>query len=128
MFIPYTYAFYFSANTFIEGTVPPTLISTPQLIKFSDSPPPPPPPRIPTKVEKLRFARVFFGASCSQVLLNGVLQIHVDKYCDIHPEIVDRLSRHLYVDDLNSGTDTVTDGIEIYHKIKSIFKEGNFNV
>ena len=55
------------------------------------------------KVEKLRFARVFFGASCSQFLLNGVLQIHVDKCRDIHPEIVDRLSRHLYVDDLNSG-------------------------
>ena len=31
-------------------------------------------------------------------------------------------------DDLNSGADTVTDGIEIYNKIKSIFKEGNFNV
>ena len=61
------------------------------------------------KVEKLRFARVFFGASCSQFLLNGVLQIYVD----IHPEIVNRLSRHLYVDDLNSGADTVTDGIEI---------------
>ena len=42
--------------------------------------------------------------------------------------IVDRLSRHLYVDDLNSGADTVTDGIEIYQKIKSIFKEENFNV
>ena len=78
------------------------------------------------KVEKLRFSRVFFGARSSQFLLNGVLQIHVGKYRDIHPEVVDQLSRHLYVDDLNSAMDTVTDGIEIYHKIKSIFKEGNF--
>ena len=70
------------------------------------------------KVGKLRFTCVFFDASCSQFLLNGVLQIHVDKYLDTYPEVGDRLSRHLYVDDLNSGVDRVTGGIEIYHKDK----------
>ena len=79
-------------------------------------------------VEKFRFTRVFFGASYSQFLLNGVLRIHVNKYRDIVPEFVDFLLRHLYVDDLNGSVATVADGVDLYKKAKARFLEGNFNV
>ena len=62
-------------------------------------------------VEKFKFTRVFFGASCSQFLLNGVFQIHVNKYRDIDPEFVDFLLHQLYVDDLNCGVAMVAKGV-----------------
>ena len=80
------------------------------------------------EVIKLRFTRVFFGSSPSQFLLNAVLRVHLNKYKNVDPAFVDLLLGHLYVDDLNCGVATVTEGMELYQKAKARFKEGNFNI
>ncbi|XP_057297885.1 uncharacterized protein LOC130628870 [Hydractinia symbiolongicarpus] len=75
-----------------------------------------------------RFLRVVFGLTCSPFLLNGTIQHHLETYEIICPEITDVLKDDLYVDDLTTGTDTVTEGKKLYEISKQIMKEGGFNL
>ena len=51
-------------------------------------------------VEILRFARVPFGLAPYPFLLNGVIDMHLSTWEDREPDIVAKLRRELYVDDL----------------------------
>ena len=80
------------------------------------------------EVVKLRYARLLFGATCSQFLLNGTTTVHAQKYAKIDPEFANQVRRHFYVDDFNSGVKSYEDGVELYKKMKIRFLEGNFNL
>ena len=80
------------------------------------------------RIVKLRFLRVIFGATSSQYLLNAVIRKHINRYAKEDPVFVQKLLDALYVDDLTSGSDTVSEGIELYEKCKKRFSEGNFNL
>ena len=80
------------------------------------------------EIIKLRFARVLFGATPSQFILNTVLITHLEKYRKIDPEFVEKLLRCLYIDDLNYSANSKLEGEELYKKAKLRFLEAKFNL
>ena len=80
------------------------------------------------KIQKLRFARVVFGVSCSPFLLNATLRHHVEKYRTSHPELVNILTESTYVDDVIFGADTESEAYELYRSSKEVLSHGQFNL
>ena len=75
-----------------------------------------------------RFCRVIFGANCSQYLLNSVIRYHASQYKDIDKNFSEKVTKSFYVDDFNSTIQNVTEGEELYKKIKLRFLDASFNV
>ena len=80
------------------------------------------------EVAKYRFCRVIFGANCSQYLLNSVICFHASKYKNVEKEFSEKVAESFYVDDFNSTAKDISEGIEIYKKIKLRFLDASFNV
>ena len=80
------------------------------------------------EVTKCRFCRVIFGANCSQYLSNSVIRFHVSKYKNVDKEFPGKGAKSFYVDDFNSAAKDISEGIEIYKKIKLRFLDESFNV
>ena len=85
---------------------------------FSDKPTP----------KKLRFTRVFFGATSSQFLLNSTIQKHGKKDEKIDPEFARKVLKHFCADNLNTGVATTEEGADLYKKMKHRFGEVKFNL
>ena len=62
---------------------------------------------------KYRFSRVIFGANCSQFLSNTTIENHVSKYAVLETEFVKKVRKKFYVDDLNTGVNSVKEGVEL---------------
>ena len=77
---------------------------------------------------KYRFTRVIFGANSSEFLLNATIENHVSKYAVLDTEFVKKVGKKFYVDDLNTGVNSVKEGVELVKKIKVRFSEAQFNV
>ena len=75
-----------------------------------------------------RFCRVIFGANCSQYLLNSVIRYHAGRYKDIDKNFSEKVAKSFYVDDFNSTVHNVTEGEQLYKKIKLRFLDASFNV
>ena len=60
------------------------------------------------EVETLRFTRALFGLGPSPFFLGGVIEQHLDIWSHKQPEIVRKIKKNLYVDDLISGGTTVS--------------------
>ena len=75
-----------------------------------------------------KFCRVIFGANCSQYLLNRVIRYHATQYEDIDKNFSEKVAKSFYVDDFNSTVHNVTEGEELYKKIKLRFLNASFNV
>ena len=58
-------------------------------------------------LETLRFTRALFGLASSPFLLGGVIEVHLNSWEEKEPELVAKIRRELYVDDLISGSTTV---------------------
>ena len=69
-------------------------------------------------LQVLRFTRVVFGVASSPFLLNTTLRYHLEKYRSADREIVDKLERALYVDDVTYGADSVEEAFLLYTKSK----------
>ena len=80
------------------------------------------------EVTKYRYCRVIFGADCSQYLLNSVIRFHASKYKNVDKEFSERVAKSFYVDDFNSTAKDISEGIEIYKKIKLRFLDASLNV
>ena len=78
-------------------------------------------------IQKLRFARVVFGVSCSPFLLNATFRHHVEKYRIYHSELMNILTEPTYVDDVIFGADTEAEACELYRSSKEIMSHGQFN-
>ena len=76
----------------------------------------------------LRFTRVMFGVSSSPFLLNATVQHHLKKYSSIYPELVEKISHSIYVDDIASGANDEGRGYEFYSNSKMVLKDGGFNL
>ena len=48
-------------------------------------------------IERYRFYRILFGATCSQFLLNATIGKHVSKYEKVDAEFARKLRNHFYV-------------------------------
>ena len=79
-------------------------------------------------VIKYRFNRVIFGATCSQFLLNGAIKIHHEQYNQHDPVFTEKMKKCFYVDDLNTGVDSVDEATELYEKLKNRFSEVKMNL
>ena len=80
------------------------------------------------EVTKYRFCHVIFGANCSQYLVNSAIRFHASKYKNIDEEFSEKVAKSFYVDDSNAAAKDISEGIEIYKKIKLRFLDARFNV
>ena len=69
-----------------------------------------------------------FGANCSQYLLNSVIRFGASKYKNVEKEFSEKVAESFYVDDFNSTAKDISEGIEIYKKIKLRFLDASFIV
>ena len=79
-------------------------------------------------MKKFRFKRVVFGAAPNRFLLNATLDTYTKKYEVIDPEFARKIRKHLYSDDLCSGTGDWESGYEFYKKFRIRFREASFDI
>ena len=60
--------------------------------------------------------------------LQATLKFQTDKYREQFPSIIEEFQSCTYVDDFDSGSDTVAGGYELVTTIQNILKEGGFNL
>ena len=69
-----------------------------------------------------------FGLTCSLSLFSMTVRHHVLKHLDLNEDLVIKFLNHLYMDDSISGSDFPEKCLEFYFRMKTILKEGNFNL
>ena len=75
-----------------------------------------------------RFCRVVFGVSSSPFLLSAILRRHLQTYIQEDLEFVKKVLEEFYVDDFNSGGDSVKEWFKLYRKIKNRLEEASFRL
>ena len=55
-------------------------------------------------------------------------QLHLKRFVDAKPELVNLILRSIYVDDIVMGSDDIDTAKKLYRESKSIFQEGGFNL
>ena len=55
---------------------------------------------------ELRFTRVMFEVSSNPFLLNATIRHHLEQYNQTQPDLVHKLSKSMYVDDIITGADS----------------------
>ena len=73
------------------------------------------------------FIGLLFGGNCSQFLLNATIENHVSKYAVLDTEFVKKVRKIFYVENLDTGINSVKEGVELVEKIKVRFSEAQFN-
>ena len=69
-----------------------------------------------------------FGVLSSPFLLNATIEFHLSKYTAVCPELIGKLKRSIYVNDIVTGADNEEKAYQLYLKSNSILKEGGFNL
>jgi hypothetical protein len=77
----------------------------------------------PSLVE-LQFSRVVFGVSANPFLLNATIRHHLELYSEDHPDIVKKLCRSLYVDDLVTGASDEKGAYELFVELQNHVEGG----
>ena len=80
------------------------------------------------EVITLRFTTALFGLSASPFLLGGVIQQHLDKHQQYHPEVLKEIQKNLYVDVLVSGGETVKKLNQLKKTSIEIFNDATFQL
>ena len=76
----------------------------------------------------LRFARVVFGVSSSPFLLNATIWLHLNKYLETQPALVEKIQESIYVDDVVGGDDDEECAYNFYQDSKWLLPDGLFNL
>ena len=82
--------------------------------------------RNPEKIEIYRFTRLVFGLTQSPLVLDATVQHHLQNYINKFEELVKQIMQDLYVDDLITGGDKITDVQTLKDTAIQIFKEAGF--
>ena len=69
-----------------------------------------------------------FGLTCFPSLLSMTVRHNVLKYLNLNEDLVMKFLNDLYMDDSITGSDSSEKCFEIYLRMKTILKEGNFNL
>ena len=80
------------------------------------------------QVTTLRFTRALFGLGPSPFLLGGVIQQHLENHRAEDPKCIEEIERSLYVDDLISGGQTVTEARRVKGGVTEIFSKAHFTL
>ena len=75
-----------------------------------------------------RFTSVVFGVSSSPFLLNATIRFHLEKYLETNENLIHKLLRSTYVDDIIAGGRAENEVLNLYTRAKEIFREGGFNL
>ena len=88
------------------------------------------PKRLNSKIRHLRFCRLVFGLRPSPAILGATIYQHLNSYVyqDQYSELIERIKKSLYVDDLLSGGSSDSHTFEIYKRSKEIMSEGGLNL
>ena len=79
------------------------------------------------EIATYHFCHVVFGITCSPFLLSATLKNHIESYSTEHPEVCKKLLISLYVDDVNSGGNSVKEIFNLYKISKNLMTEGGFH-
>ena len=60
--------------------------------------------------------------------LNATIAHHLRQYSDMTPELVELLSRSMYIDVVIAGADRVDDALKLYKESKEVMLKGDFNL
>ena len=82
--------------------------------------------RDPQKIEIYRFTRLVFGLTQSWFVLDATVQHHLQNYIKKFEELVKQIMEDLYVDNLITGGDKITDVQTLKDTAIQIFKEAGF--
>ena len=80
------------------------------------------------EIQVLRFTRVVFGVSSSPFLLNATIDHHLKTFSSTNPELVETLSKSIYVDDVIAGAADEDSAMQLYTESKDILRQGGFNL
>ena len=80
----------------------------------------------PQKIEIYRFTRLVFGLTQSPFVLDATVQHHLQNYINKFEELVKQIMEDLYVDDLITGGDKITDVQTLKGTAIQIFKNAGF--
>ena len=69
-----------------------------------------------------------FGVTASPFLLNATVRHHLELYSEAHRELVSRVLRSIYVDDIVTGSHSEEQAYKLYTGAKSLLKMGAFNL
>ena len=78
------------------------------------------------ELEVLRFTRVMSGLAPSPILLNAVIQQHLERVQSEYPRTVQENKNSLFVDDLITGDTTVEGAQQLKHHAVEIFNRVKF--
>ena len=81
-----------------------------------------------SKIIVLRFTHVVFGVSSSPFLLNATIRHHLEKHAMLHPDLVGKLLKSTYVDDIVTGAGFEEAAYELYKNSKELLKGAGFNL
>ena len=76
----------------------------------------------------LRFTRVVFGVTSSPFLLNATIRHHLEKFMSTCPDLVTKLVKSFYVDDVVTGARDEEQAYTLYETSKKILHRGGFNL
>jgi hypothetical protein len=79
-------------------------------------------------IQVLRFARVVFGVTSSPFLLNGTIKYHLERNSEKYPELVAKLLRSTYVDDVVTSAESEEEAYELYTQSKELLKQARFDL
>jgi len=78
--------------------------------------------RDPTKIETYRFTRALFGLNQSPFLLQGTINQHLDDQKEIYDnDLIEKIRREVYVDDVLSGDETVERARQLKETLIKLF-------
>lgn len=76
-------------------------------------------------IQEYRFCRVPFGVISSPFLLGATIEHHLDSY---NSDVADKIKNDIYVDNLITGVDSVSEAKALYTEAKAMFNEGSMNL
>ena len=75
-----------------------------------------------------QFTRVVLGVTASFFLLNTTVRHHLELHSETHGELVSKVLRSIYVDDIMTGSQTEEQAYQLYTGVKTLLKTGVFNL
>lgn len=76
-------------------------------------------------IQEFRFCRVPFGVISSPFLLGATIEFHLESY---NTDLANKLKNNIYMDNLITGTQDVSEAINLYKYSKKMFKEASMNL
>ena len=80
------------------------------------------------EITAYRFTRVVFAVTSSPFLLNATVRYHLESHADDDPDLVQKLLRSMYVDDVVTGAQSDERAYQLYTGAKELLKTAGFNL